>query len=726
MRDDIMNNGIVHRRLTGQIPRGPKCVGLHPNNFTLTELNAFCDATVIMIDLRVIVRKKAPTLESLIFQYIFAMATGTFFSSDRGKAAADNPEVLFDEIRKFNNEENRLCNEHYIVFFDEVAALESLIKRCPYYDDVNAELSSVREKTFESGETKKTAEVESVYQVFLNALRQIISAKNVYILAAGKSGFLGEYLSRPGINTSPLSLRMLVLEPFRTEHIKTILENTMWPLRFSGASDVGFLTQKFGLLDELSGQPSATKMVDFCSTFLDYTGGIPRYVQASLIRLWELEFSFTSQAELKRTLHMMGSDIISKDSTIAASGLLRMTHQDMVIFVKLLRLNLAQMSLPKDYEIPLLDGNNRPLLSWIGVNPIYIRHDEKRPTHIKTVFCKYLIQAIKRSGLDQIAKVDQGAKATVELLKLIEELQEAVDCRALKKGWIASGRVLELLLANFLICRLRPFSAVDENRKTFSFSFDFLSETLLASVVPTACVGDIIAPVISLPAITKVNGIITRAEANRIKDGDSKHDQKLLQEFQSAERQYLGEYDILQSNLGVPCLPVSENSAGPDVTIVTTLEGNVGLAKLMFAARNFLKTQLTFSDIEDAVKKAFKYRDFDDGNTPAFKVPGVLVIVSMNLGSEVKSWLNEGHLATDVVAVAPLRATTKKWKLIGSFPGLEGGSYNSLVACGAFHAKAKSIGQLLPEGCQLVVLNEDATEELLTERVISLLRDVGA
>ena len=52
MRDDILNNGVVHRRLMGQLLRGEKCHGLIPHKFTSTELNAFADATIITVDMR--------------------------------------------------------------------------------------------------------------------------------------------------------------------------------------------------------------------------------------------------------------------------------------------------------------------------------------------------------------------------------------------------------------------------------------------------------------------------------------------------------------------------------------------------------------------------------------------------------------------------------------------------------------------------------------------------
>jgi hypothetical protein len=287
LRDDIMDNGIVNRRLTGQVARGPKCLGFHSNKFTSADLEAFRDSTVITVDLSVLLGKRALTLESSIYQYIFAEATGTKFSSDLAKAAGENPDVLFEEIREYNKEHSRLCNGHYVIFFDEIAALEDLIEFCPYYDDVNVELRSVRHTAIKSSETKKATEIQAVYRVFLAALRRIISAKDVYIFAAGKSGYFGEYWTKLDSNTSPLTLHMFVLEPFRTEHIERILRNTIWPLRTYGDSDVGPLTQKFGLLDESTGEISDSKMVNFCNTLLEYTGGIPRYVQATLFRLWE-------------------------------------------------------------------------------------------------------------------------------------------------------------------------------------------------------------------------------------------------------------------------------------------------------------------------------------------------------------------------------------------------------------------------------------------------------
>jgi hypothetical protein len=355
--------------------------------------------------------------------------------------------------------------------------------------------------------------------------------------------------------------------------------------------------------------------------------------------------------------------------------------------------------LPKDYEIPLLDGGYRPLMSWIGVNPIYIKQDDKRPTtHIQTVFCKYLIEAVKRSGLIKAADTGQeGAQATVELLRLVDELQQAVDCRESKRGWILSGRVLELLLANFLICRLLPFSVVDKTRKTFAESFDFLSDTFLAAVNVPACRS--IAPGITLPTIIQVT-----------------------------KEEYLEEYDILRNNVGIPCLPMSEKSAGPDITIAAPFKNDGRLAKLMFVAKNYHTKQLTFSHIEDEVQKAFKYRDFH-GKTPAFQVPGVLVIVSTKLGPEVKAWLREqgDDVATDSDADSlTADVLSKKWKLVRSLRGTEDGVGNiSVASSGAFDAKVRNIGTLLPEGCQLVVLNEDTTKELITERVVRLLNDLS-
>jgi hypothetical protein len=361
-------------------------------------------------------------------------------------------------------------------------------------------------------------------------------------------------------------------------------------------------------------------------------------------------------------------------------------------------------------------------MSWIGVSPIYIKQDDKRPTHIQTVFCKYLIEAVKQSTLIEDAKTDQeGAQATVELLKLVDELQVAVDSRESKRGWISSGRVLELLLANFLICRLLPFSVVDKTRKTFAESFDFLSDTFLAPVNVSVCRS--IAPVISLPAITKVKGIITRAKADAMKDDSSKSAQKRLKEFRSAETQYLEEYDILRHNVGIPCLPVSEKSAGPDITIAAELKSDGRLAKLMFATKNFHKTKLAFSDIEDEVKKAFKYSDFDDGKTPAFQVPGILVIVCTKFGPELNGWLHQQGNDVATESGSPTAdAPSMKWKLIRSSRGED----IPLASSGKSRDKVRRIGKLLPKGCQLVVLNEQATEELLTERVVSLLRDLSA
>jgi hypothetical protein len=249
-----------------------------------------------------------------------------------------------------------------------------------------------------------------------------------------------------------------------------------------------------------------------------------------------------------------------------------------------------------------------------------------------------------------------------------------------------------------LICRLLPFSVVDKTRKTFAESFDFLSDTFLASVNVPACKS--IAPVISLPTI-----------------------------IQAERQKYLEEYGILQNNVGIPCLPVSEKSASPDITIAAPFKSDGRLAKLMFVAKNYHTKQLTFTRIEDEVQKAFKYRDFR-GKTPALQAPGVLVIVSTKLGPEVNAWLREqgDDVAADSDADSPAAdVPSKKWKLVRSLRGAEDEFGGIPVASSdAIDAKVRNIGKLLPEDCQLIVLNEDATKELLTERVVRLLKDLSA
>ena len=161
--------------------------------------------------------------------------------------------------------------------------------------------------------------------------------------------------------------------------------------------------------------------------------------------------------------------------------------------------------------------------------------------------------------------------------------------------------------------------------------------------------------------------------------------------------------------------------------------------KLMFAVKNYHKEALNFSEVEDEVKKAFKYRDVDDGETPAFSVPGVLVIVSTNIGREVKSWLDDDCDVDDVDS-SPQWTKKKNWKVLGppssdassgpqeADPASASGSRTSRrdATPHQYDEKVIRIQGFIPEGCCLVVLNTQATIELLTERVISLLRDVNA
>ena len=162
--------------------------------------------------------------------------------------------------------------------------------------------------------------------------------------------------------------------------------------------------------------------------------------------------------------------------------------------------------------------------------------------------------------------------------------------------------------------------------------------------------------------------------------------------------------------------------------------------KLMFAVKNYHKEALNFSEVEDEVKKAFKYRDVDDGETPAFSVPGVLVIVSTNIGREVKSWLDDDCDVDDVDS-SPQWTKKKNWKVLGppnsdassdpqeADPASASGSRTSKRGATPrqYDVKVERIRRgSIPEGCCLVVLNAEATSELLTERVVRLLRDMNA
>jgi hypothetical protein len=742
MRDDLEHHGSVQRSLLGN-PMG-KVDGLISHKFSIEDLEAFANADVITIDLRRLLSNKSSSLQSLVYQTIFAEATGESISSQGAKDAAQYPGELFDKIRSFNQAQNRRSDGHYVVFFDEIAALEGLKNHSPYVDDINPVLLEAQGKVFQTDENKKNAEIEAIYKVFLHTVWNIMATKNVYIFAAGKSAYLGEHWTSAGnfdSSTSPLSLRMFVLEPFKAEHIEKILVSTKWDsFQPPETPSVRSLVEGFGLLDESTEQPGLSKVEAFCGVILDHTGGIPRYVQATLMELWRRGFSFSTDDDLDRTLTELCEIITTRDASIASSAAYaRMSLNDLTIFLNLLQVYLSKGSLSKNCMVRGADGSSRPLMNWIGNCPIFIKQDDKVESHIQFLFCKYLIRALERSP--ETLKMTAEFKYALQLIVLVYELQKAVDNMGTLKGWISAGRSLELLLANILLGRFFSLPVADASFKTLAGCLDFLANTFLASHTVSSISS--VAPFVFLPCITRVNNIMARKEviealnANKAGAEDTR-----LTEFLKVEKQYRDEYNVLQSNIGIPCLPEGENSAGPDILIAVRIGGDDRLAKLMFAAKNFHKKELNFATIEDEVKKAFKYRDFDDGKTAAFRIPGVLVIVSTNIGSEVKSWLHEdftftasdsasigsAEYAAGVTASRP--AMKKNWRTLESPSKGSGGgcdrrsSEQGSTVIREFHAKARNIEMLLPEGCQVVVLNQEATEDLLTERISRLLRNL--
>jgi hypothetical protein len=196
-----------------------------------------------------------------------------------------------------------------------------------------------------------------------------------------------------------------------------------------------------------------------------------------------------------------------------------------------------------------------------------------------------------------------------------------------------------------------------------------------------------------------------------------------LKMFETVKAQYLEEHKKLKNNVGAPCLPAKDpTSLGPDVILPVNLSGPSGektengdIVKLMLAAKTLSKKGLGFAAIRAEVENSFKYKAFDDGATEAFRSPAVLVIIATRVNKEVSAWLDKGcENSTCSGSVANASPSNRKWRVLG-----RGVSHNFSSSKGkrGVGKKGKEIEKLIPPGCQVVVLNEEATKYLITETV---------
>ena len=131
----------------------------------MANLEDFTQATVINIDFSDILKvETSPSLEKLIYQFIFAQATGVVVSSETAERASRGyPGDLFNEIKKFNEEQGQQSNGHYLLLFDEIGVLQDLADDTSNFSDVKSALSKICTSAPNDTVIKKDEQIHAIY-----------------------------------------------------------------------------------------------------------------------------------------------------------------------------------------------------------------------------------------------------------------------------------------------------------------------------------------------------------------------------------------------------------------------------------------------------------------------------------------------------------------------------------------------------------------------------------